>query len=366
MKREQNSRSPPHDRLKPIRYLLRLVTTPASSRVLPPLSTCPDPLRRGVPIRFQEKFFPLGTVVQVESNDEAVIRASRRSFGLYGAPPAASDPEILIQICVDPDRHDDRPLPVPTYRSLRHIFHIACSDTNFAVADLASGCAVGFVSPEMVGNASFFCYTFLECLFYVMVVHRSHTPVHCSSVALNGSGILICGAAGAGKTTLAYACAKSGMQILTDDVAHLRLDPTSDRLLLWGNPWCLRLLPDAVQLFPELADEKVTQRRDHDWYLEIDTLRRFPGRTLASCRPAGLVFLVRQEGVPTRLSPMRREIALERLREDITLDEDAIIERHYSVLDQLVGTGTYTLKYSGAPSAAVEVIKSLLHKELRR
>ena len=342
------------------------MTTSASSRVLPQLSTCPDPLRRGVPIRFRERFFPLGTVVQVESNDEAVVTASRQSFGSYGAPPPTEEPEFLIQICVDADQHDDAPPPIPCYRSLKHIFHIACNDRNFAAADLASGCAVGFVTPEIAGNTAFFRYTFLECLFHVLVVHRSHTPVHCSGVAFNDYGILICGTAGAGKSSLAYACAKSGMQILTDDVAHLRVDPASKRLLLWGNPWCLRLLPNAVQLFPELADEKVTLRREHDWYLEIDTSRRFPGSPLASCQPVGLVFLEREDGAVPRLSPMRPEKALERLCQDIVLDEEVVIARHYSVLEQLVGIGTYILKYSGGPSTAVEAIKSLLQKELRR
>lgn len=307
----------------------------------------------------------MGTVVQVESNDEAVMKASRRSFALYGPPPPTGEPEFLIQICVDPDRHDNGPPSAPCYRSLKHIFHIACSESNFAVADLASGCAVGFVTPEMVENTSFFCYRILECLFHVLVVHRSHTPVHCSAVALDGYGVLICGPAGAGKSTLAYACAKSGMQILTDDVAHLCIDPISNNLLLWGNPWCLRLLPDAVQLFPELSDEKATLRRDHDWYLEIDTLRRFPGSPLASCQPVGLVFLERKEGAVSRLSLLPREIALERLHQDFPLDEDAVVERHYSVLEQLVGTGTYILKYSGGLSTAVEAIKSVLQNELR-
>ena len=321
---------------------------------------CPDPLHRGVPIRFRERFFPLGTVVQVESNDEAVIKASRRSFGLYGATPSTPESEFLIQICVDPNRHDEGPPRVPCYRSLKHIFHIACSESNFAVADLASGCAVGFVTPEMLEDTSFFRYRFLECLFHVWVVHRSHTPVHGSGITLDRRGVLICGPAGAGKSTLAYACAKSGMQILTDDVAHVRIDPASKQLLVWGNPWCLRLLPDAVQLFPELSDEKVTLRGNHDGYLEVDTLSRFQGSPMASCQPVGLVFLERTEGAVTRLSPMRREIALDRVRRDIVLDEDVVMERHYSVLEQLVRTGTYTLTYSGGLSTAVQAIRSVL------
>src|SRR3954452_2934707 len=109
--------------------------SPNHSKVI----TCPDPLHWGCPILFREKFIPLGTTIQVESNDETVIQAAVESFGHYGAPPRAARPEILLQLCVDPERQDRSPWPNPSYRALKHIFHIACGDTNFAVADLDTG-----------------------------------------------------------------------------------------------------------------------------------------------------------------------------------------------------------------------------------
>jgi hypothetical protein len=337
-------------------------STDAYSQNHPNVITCPDPLHWGCPILFREKFIPLGTTIQVESNDETVIQAAVESFGRYGKPSRAARPEILLQLCVDPERHDQSLRPNPSYRSLKHIFHIACGDTNFAAADLDTGSAVGFVSRELVQERSFFRYTFLECLFHVLVVRRSHTPIHCSSVALNGRGVLVCGRSGVGKTTLAYACAQSGMQIVSDDVVHLSTNPVINEIALWGNPWCLRLLPEAVHLFPELIGEELKLRSDHQRCLEIDVSSHFPDAALVSCRPVALVFLERGQEPTPRLYPISAEWALGQLQQDIVLDEDSVLERHYSLLKRLVEVGTYALQYSGRPSQAVSLIEGLLRK----
>jgi hypothetical protein len=342
---------------------MEIGSTEASSPDQPKAITCPDPLHWGTPILFREKFIPLGTTIQVESNDERVIQAAAESFGRYGEPPPAARPEILLQLCVDPERHDRNPWPNPSYRSLKHIFHIACGDTNFAVADLDTGSAVGFISREIVQERSFFRYTFLECLFHVLVVRLSHTPVHCSSVALNGRGVLVCGRSGAGKTTLAYACAQSGMQVVSDDVVHLCTNPVTQGIALWGNPWCLRLMPDAVHLFPELIGEKLTLRSDRQECLQIDVSSHFPDAALVSCRPVALVFLERGQEPTPRLYPISAEWALGQLQQDIVLDEDSVLERHCSVLERLVGVGTYALRYSGQPKQAVGMIEDLLQKK---
>jgi hypothetical protein len=298
----------------------------------------------------------------MQSNDEIVLEAARLSFGRYGCSLQADPVAFMIQLCVDPERHDPVPRPTPCYRALSHLFHIGCSEVSFAIADLAKGCAVGFVSPEIARDTSFFRYVFLECLFHVLVVHRSHTPVHCSTVALDGRGVLICGPSGAGKTTLAYACAQSGMQIVSDDVVHLQMNPVNNQVTLWGNPWTLRLLPDAVEIFPELTGAEVKHRSDNERYLQVDVPVQLPGKALVSCLPKVLVFLERDHGAAPQLRPLEREAVLNRLYQDVILDEASVIERHRKVLQQLTKLGAYELTYSGAPSVAVELIKGMLQQ----
>ena len=319
-----------------------------------------DPLHWGVPIRFQADFNPIGTPIRVESNHETIVQSAQENFGRYGKPLPVEPPKFFLRLCVDPIHRAAPPWPKPSFRSLNHLFHIACGDSNFAVADLNTRMCVGFVTEAMVEDSSFFKSTFLDCLFYVLAVHHDYTPVHCSGVVSGGQGALICGVSGTGKTTLAYACAQSGLQVLSDDVVHLRIDPASNQLRLWGRPWFLRLAPEAVDLFPELAGLQPQLRSDHEWYLEVDVENQFPGTAVVSCEPEALVFLERHRDAASRLQPLNVDSAMERLLKDIHLSETSVIERHRATLARLLQTKAYTLSYSGDPMKAVEVIRSIL------
>lgn len=241
------------------------------------------------------------------------------------------------------------------------MFHIACGGVNFAVADLKTGTAIGFVSSEILSDRSFFREVFLECLFHVLVVNQTHTPVHAACVASKGRGVLIGGPSGAGKTTLAYACAKAGMQVISDDVVHLEWDLNLRQMVLWGNPWQLKLPPAASQWFPELSGRKTAMRSDGELYFAVETRLEFSGQANTSCDPAALVFLERTHSGALECAPLPAEVALARLREDIVLDDEAVVERHFDLLRRLVQKGTYTLRYPGAPTSAVGAIDKLLN-----
>ncbi len=328
----------------------------------PRLRECPDPLFRGLALNHCRTYLPLGIPVEVQSNSERVIAAADGSFSRYGEPSTQAKPSIIIRICVDPDpvHRGDHPWPAPSYRAIHHFFHLSCGESNFAIADLRSGTAFGFVTEEMSQDSAFFRRTFLECLFYVFAVHQKFTPVHCSCVSWKGSAILICGVGGTGKSTLAYACGKARMQIVSDDVVHLSQNDEGNGLILWGNPWQLRLLPEACALFPELNSIVPHCRNGGELYLDVDVLKYCPGGTCVSSQPALLLFLERNPNVTCELSRLPSSTALRRLRQDIVLDTQKVVERHDALLSQLAQFPAYRLEYSGHPSSVTELIKTLV------
>jgi hypothetical protein len=328
----------------------------------PRLQECADPLFRGILLNHHRTYLPLGIPVEIQSNSEQVIAAADHSFSRYGEPSPLEKPLIIIRICVDPNpvHRGGLPWPSPHYRALHHLFHLSCGGSNFAVADLKSATAVGFVTGEMAQDRDFFCVTFLECLFYLLAVHQRFTPVHCSCVSWKNSAILICGVGGAGKSTLAYACGKARMQIVSDDVVHLAPNDKGSGLVLWGNPWFLRLLPEARALFSELNSIVPKSRNGGEMYLAVDVSKHCEGGTCMSSKPAVLLFLERNPHVSYELSRIPPSAALRRLRQDIVLDTQEVVERHDTLLSQLVQVPAYRMEYSGHPSSVTEMMKALV------
>lgn len=81
-------------------------------------------------------------------------------------------------------------------------------------------------------------------VFGMVLRLRGLTCLHASAVAVDGRALLVCGAAGTGKSTTAAAFAARGRAVLADDVAALERGPDGFRVR--GAYPHLRLWPDAV------------------------------------------------------------------------------------------------------------------------
>lgn len=84
---------------------------------------------------------------------------------------------------------------------------------------------------------------YLNGSVYGAILHqRNILPLHGSSFAWKGRGILLCGESGAGKSSLTAAFCMSGAEFLTDDVTPVHFNdgnpeiiPLSDRIKLWND-----------------------------------------------------------------------------------------------------------------------------------
>jgi hypothetical protein len=318
-----------------------------------------DPLGKARRADIAGEFAPMGVGLRLETDHPAILEACRSSFGGYGQRPMDESASFLtLRFFVDPEFEESPPWPKPVFRSHGDIFYISVGRQNTAVADLGRGTAVAFVSPSMAHDDATLRRTFLDCLVLTMLTHGGKgrfSYVHASAVECDGRGILFSGPSESGKSTMAFACARRGFRVVSDDVVYLRKE--GDALAAWGRPWRLRFLSGALELFPELAAKRKQLRMTGDPdVLEIEVETLLPGRTSVRCNPAAVFFLERTEGVPS-LDPVSDDRALDLLARDLMYDETEALERHRSNWRHLVRSGAWILRGGSQPDAAVDLVE---------
>jgi hypothetical protein len=296
----------------------------------------------------------VGNAVTLETNSSRLLQTFEAAFGRYGPPPEGA-PEISLRILVDETFSSAAPWPPPVVRGNGDLLYISAGHENVVVADLGQRHAFGFLSPAMAADTPFLRRSFLECVVFAMATHgtgATHSYVHASAVARSNRGFLFSGPCEAGKSTLAYACARRGFGIVSDDVVYLRSE--SQRLTAWGRPWRLRFLQDCIRFFPELESRRVLPIAENE--IEIEVEEFLPGRTQMRCDPSALFFLQRSETHP-RVEPIEPDAAVQLLARDLIADLPLVTERHRQAWTQLAERGSYILHYGDDLQATVDLLE---------
>ncbi len=324
-----------------------------------------DPLGRRVRRDFVAEYAPLGTRFRFETNSPAILDACEAAFGRYGSPTSIPhSPRFSVRLLVDPGFTESPPWPAAVVRGQDGLLYVSVGRENTAVADLGRRRAMGFVAPSMAADTSVLRRTFLECLVFTMATHgagATHTYVHASAVACGDMGLIFTGPPEAGKSTMAYALARSGFNIVTDDVLYIA--DGGGGLTAWGKPWRLRFLPDCVRFFPELNGAGLLSAQEQGVAeVELDTL--LPGRAQTRCQPRGLFFLDRASS-STTCEVLDPEDAVELLMRDLICDTPQTMGRHRRNWARLAKQGAYKLHYGANLDAAVDLLRRFVHADYR-
>lgn len=300
-----------------------------------------DPLLRRLDAPLRDTFHPLGFELEIETNDERILRCACHSYGVFERSRSGAEP-MRFRLLRDPASAEAPPWPPASYRAWGDLFGVVCGTGNFLVADLERRTAAGFFSPAMLEDAEFFRWTFLDCVTY-MVLGRHHvSPVHAACVVRDGFGICLCGPAGAGKTSLAYSLAKSGYALLADDVVYVLRGAGGPQLC--GNPSRLHFPVSARGLFPELREIPAAIRRDGAEFIPLDG-RQLPA-TATRANPGIVVFLERTEN-DAAIEDVAADDAFRLLSSELpAVDEPRLMEEHWRALRAMAAHGTYRLIYS--------------------
>jgi hypothetical protein len=376
-----------------------------------PFTPATDPLGHTAPLDHRASFPLLGVSLEVRSNSPALIAAAERAFGGWrGLEPElieACEPCVVNLIVHDdrrpttddrrpttddrrPTTNDQRPTtneePRTKSRELefrttdyglrttdygqntQHAvrktpftmrFHSDCflgtDGVNLLTAQLDRGFALGFLTPELVADEARLRYHVLELLALALVSRRDRLPIHAGAIVRRGRAVLLAGPSTAGKSTLCYACLREDFQLLTEDVVYVSL---RHGLRLWGVPWHIHLLPDAVRLFGELADIPSTLQANGKRKLTVETAAFGADRARRHAERAAVCIVERAPGAPSALEPIEPCAAIKVLSGNL----ESGFDLHGEIIaaaEALVAGGAYRLRVGSNLPGAVALLREL-------
>ena len=290
-------------------------------------------------LTLRRRYFPLGFPLEIRTNSEAIFPHCERKWGAF---ERRFDTEpIVAEIHVVESDSTECP-PPPTYRFLEHAMVMVADASNFCIADFPSGKTRMMVSAAALCHAGYVRQVFLDCAAACQIGTAHTTPIHAACVASSGAGVLLCGDSGAGKSSLAYACARAGWEYVTDDTSYL-LRGSGHRTIV-GDCHKLRFRPSAVDIFPELAGLPVTPRILGRPSMELPTAPMANIRRLESARVEFVVFLNRRMPGAAEVVPYRTDVARHYMRQVLFGSPETLFAQ-FADIDDLLEANVFELRY---------------------
>jgi len=298
------------------------------------------------------RFYPLGYPIDIVTNVPEVLAIAEETFG-HSRATRVGEP-LRLHVGVSPSGERFCP-PEPTRREFNHLYSLVADASNQALLDLKTGTSFIWLTQAAISNRSYFRYNFLEKAVYLQLGAFLVTDIHAACVSRNGRGFLLCGASGAGKTTLAYACATHGWTYTSDDTSYLINDSDPPRVI--GHSHRIRFRPAAARLFPEVALHPRTPRMEGKASIEIRLAELPVLQTATEATVDSIIYLNRHPGAARRLERLAPGTATMRMRDEL-YSAGEIRARHGVNLEKLWNVPTFTLDYCDL-TGAVELLDSL-------
>ena len=266
---------------------------------------------------------PLGFELRVETNDARVLDAACASW-----PEADRQRGFApLSLRVFVGRGPLCPSP-PTHRADGGRLALFADPNHGATADLEAGGITVWVTDETVLASQRLRRWFLDGPVLEALSFQAVTPIHAAAIVCDGRATLLCGAAGAGKSTLAAACIRAGWSLLGDDAAYLLRG--TDRLLGRGGP--LRLDGSSVRL---LGGDDSAVRGDA---FGEEIAEMVPFRETGEAALGSVAFLERpSEGPGAKWEAIAPGAALERLVAELPLGTPAVTRLQVDSLQEAAG-----------------------------
>jgi hypothetical protein len=297
-----------------------------------------------------------GTRCEVLSNSRPLMSA----LGAWNAEVTEKSPiTFSIQILVNEDLADTSGRP--HFRGLHHVVIASFGAANVFIFDLLRRKVAATVSGKIARDTRFWNEVLLPITMGVLGATIGVVPVHCACLSENGDGLLLAGSSGVGKSTLSVALAQVGYDYISDDWTFLRQE--GEKLVAHGLSPIVKLLPDAIGHFPQLAEHRVHTSLNSELAYEVSMSDTFGASVMRQCEPRCFVFLERSPVPGSEFDAITPEQASEYIASSVERLPDQLAAAELTrkeVIRQISRLSCWRFRYGGTPKFAAQEIRKFL------
>jgi hypothetical protein len=255
-----------------------------------------------------------GRPILLRSNSAVLLNHAIEFFSPRNdsAKLSGAAPQITL-IMSDHESREHRDAPWFRGRGYFAVARFTSADTVWF--NLRTRTAHGVLSRETISDPTRLRKDILPAIAGVLAPVMSVTPVHAACLATGGSGVLLAGISGTGKTTLSITLARLGYRFLSDEWTYLA--ESNGETQAWGLPVPVKLLPDAVNFFPELSSYRCAASLNGEFAYEVSPQECFTLSRAATCRVKCIVLLERCAERGCIIEPVSAAAGISRLVADI-------------------------------------------------
>jgi len=319
-----------------------------------------DPLLTRVPLEHEAIFYPYGFPARIRSNSAVTLDAAHRSWGTYRQRYEHHPLDIRLALSAGDHAACTEQ---PVFRSQGHLLSIVADRDNFAVLDLNAGFAFGWATEATARNQEYLRQCLLDVMIFPLLEIRHLITLHAACVIHRGKGVLLAGNSGAGKSSLAYACARRGWTFVSDDASAFPRNVADIKVI--GHPQKFRFREPVGELFPEFKGRNGTLRAWGKRTVEVST-HSIDGLTTAEEGPVNAVIFLNRpahEPGPPQLISLSNEDSWRRLSFSVWAIQMPAFEQRLAALQRLLKVPIFEMRYSEL-DPAIDLLQNLVEEQL--
>jgi hypothetical protein len=322
-------------------------------RILDLSLTAHETSRENLP--FVDRFIVTGVTWEIASNCEEVLSMMADISG--SAKKECPSPDLILSVYVDPTLPDRDTRFPPYFRALEHLYFGTFGAGDSFLVDQRRRRLVASMCLTTSRDVNYWKRVILPCWAGITSACVGVTPLHCACVAKDQFGLLIHGESGSGKSTLALTLSLIGFSYLSDDCTYL--SGSERQIQCWGSSAPLKLLPDAVAYFPELAELDPSESLNGELAFQVDPAATFGVQRSSNCAPRWVLFMEKDLNSTPTFRRVDSAEAADRLASDLERLPLCVSDqrnRQLAMIQALAERGGWMLRHDLPPEALARTI----------